>query len=72
MVSSAVKIPFSQWCRAAESELRKTFGIDFQDAGLSPEQLESHARFLQDPSEFVLWFARKYDLTSRQQFDAWF
>lgn len=56
------KTSFETWFRRADQALLRTYGIDFDDAGLGEEDLRRHYAAWPDPKEFVEWFALKYDL----------
>ena len=67
----STEIAFATWGHEAESNLKSRFAIDFEDVGLSLDELRNFAEAFRDPRDFVDWFAEKYDLTSRQEFDGW-
>ncbi len=50
------------WLNRADQTLLRGYGIDFDDAGLSAEELRAYCTEWSNPNEFVEWFASKYDL----------
>lgn len=53
---------YTDWLKRAEQSLTNLYGIDLVDIGLDGTQLIDHYRTWPDHTEFVEWFANKYDL----------
>ena len=60
------KQSFEKWRKASDAFMSKIYGIDTGDAGLDDEWLKSHWSSGDTPQNFVEWFGRKYDLTSKR------
>jgi hypothetical protein len=60
------KQSFERWRKASDAFMSKIYGIDTDDAGLDDEWLKSHWSSGDTPQDFVEWFGRKYDLTSKR------
>ena len=60
---------YRSWQDAVSKRLLETYCITIADAGFDAEYLISHWRSGQEPSDFVEWLGRKYDLVSKR--DAW-
>lgn len=56
---------FSSWRDQAQARLLAQYCIDLNDAGLDDDRLRQEFALSTDPSEFVEFIARKFDLTSR-------
>lgn len=53
---------FSAWLAEVDRIMKRDWCIDTADAGLSEEDILRHWRTGDAPSDFVAWFAEKYDL----------
>lgn len=53
---------YSDWKQHTEHRLKALFGIDLADIGFEEAQLIGHHRTWPEPTEFIQWFANKYDL----------
>jgi hypothetical protein len=58
---------FVDWRNGVDKRMFDVFVISIVDAGIDNVQLKSHWEMRQSPYEFVEWFGRKYDLTSRDE-----
>lgn len=54
--------PFQDWRDAVDRRLHQIYCITIEDAGLDEVYLMDHWRSNQAPSDFVEWYANKYDL----------
>jgi hypothetical protein len=59
-------IDFEEWKSAADTVMSAIYGIDTNDAGVGDEWLRNHWTAGEAPRDFVEWFGRKYDLTSKR------
>jgi hypothetical protein len=71
MLNATSERLFHRWRRVAEAGLKKKFAIDFDDSGLSIDELREFASTFEDPHEFVDWLGNKHDLISRREFSRW-
>ena len=56
---------FVVWKRHVDRLLLAEYAIGTEDAGVGDEQLRNHWKDGEPASEFVEWFATKYDLISK-------
>lgn len=57
----------ARWRREVDRVMKRGYGIDTDDAGLSAEDVLRYWRGGDSPEAFVDWFAEKYDLTPRRE-----
>jgi hypothetical protein len=62
----SAKTTFTEWRKTTDTVTSDIYGIDIDDAGLDDGWLEIHWRSGETPKNFVEWFGRKYDLTSKR------
>lgn len=62
-------LPFIDYVNAVEDELESIYCLSIFDAGIELEQLAHAQEAGESPSEWVEWFAEKYDLTRKE--DVW-
>jgi hypothetical protein len=55
---------FPSWKHEVDQRMHFQFAITIVDAGIDDEELRKHWETELPPSDFVEWFATKYDLTS--------
>ena len=60
------KPTFEKWRQATDVAMSTVYGIDTNAAGLDDDWLKNHWQSGETPENFVEWFGRKYDLTSKQ------
>lgn len=54
---------FMEWKRDVDGAMSADYGITIIDAGIDDARLRQHWTDEQSPTDFVAWFATKYDLT---------
>ena len=64
-------MPFIDYVNAVEDELESIYSITLGDAGIELEQLAHAQEAGESPSEWVDWFAEKWDLIPRSRWSAW-
>lgn len=52
----------ARWLQTVNRLMKRDWCIDTADAGLSEDELVRHWQGGDQPTEFVAWFAEKYDL----------
>ena len=65
--ASALPVECAHWRREVDDLMKRGYGIDTADAGLSGEDVLRYWHGGQSPETFVGWFAEKYDLTPRSE-----
>lgn len=63
-------LSFESWREAAEAHLMSQYCINLNDAGLDDKKLEQEFILSSDPTEFIDYIARKFDLTSLSEVNA--
>jgi hypothetical protein len=63
MTEAANVEPFVEWKGEVDSLMLKNYAINTIDAGIDDDRLRSHWSSHDTPSQFVEWYAEKYDLT---------
>jgi len=57
------------WLADVDRIMKRDWCVDTSDAGWSAEDTLRYWRYGDGPDLFVEWFAEKYDLISREQWD---
>lgn len=68
MDSKGNDLTFDAWHRKANFLLKRDYGIDFVDAGLTELELRKYFGFGDSPEEFIEWYATKYNLDFKYEF----
>ncbi len=63
--------PFIDYWNAVDAAMKKLFGIDTGDAGISAELIASAQDEGDTPEDFALWWGEKYGLTLLSEFGGW-
>lgn len=58
---------FSRWTTSVDCLLQLDYAVTIADVGTSESTLRKTWETGESPADYVQWFARKYDLISRDQ-----
>lgn len=58
------------WVKEVDRIMLEEFGIDLSDAGADQADVLRYWKYDKSPADFVDWFGEKYDLITRDQWDA--
>ena len=61
------KMRFGQWTNSVDLILQSDYAVTIEDVGVSEAALRDVWKADETPAEYVRWFARKYDLISRDE-----
>jgi hypothetical protein len=69
MSTAALPAECTAWLADVDRVMKRDWCIDSSDAGWSPEDTLRYWRYGDGPEDFVVWFAEKYGLISKEQWN---